>query len=199
MSKIITPSDDELKSKKKLALFDLDGTLFSTNDVNWYAYKEALAHFGFAFEYDYWFRNCIGRHYKDFLSDIGITDEPTLLEIHRLKKQAYKKYLGHAKVNEHLFALIELMRPEYYLALVTTASRKNVEDILTAFDKMNVFDKRFTQEDFSKMKPDPEGYLKAMEHFNIRPEDTIIFEDSETGLAAAKASGAYYYGVFGFN
>ena len=26
----------------KLAIFDMDGTLFNTNDVNYYAYKEAL-------------------------------------------------------------------------------------------------------------------------------------------------------------
>ena len=91
------------------------------------------------------------------------------------------------------------MRPNYYIVLVTTASRKNVEDILSEFDKLKVFDKIFAQEDVSKMKPDPEGYLKAMQYFNINPEDTIIFEDSEAGLEAAKLSGAYYCKVFKFN
>ena len=28
--------------KKKLAIFDMDGTLVDTKDVNFYAYKEAL-------------------------------------------------------------------------------------------------------------------------------------------------------------
>ena len=46
--------------KNKLALFDLDGTLFDTNEVNYRAYQKALAHFGFKFEHDYWYRNCIG-------------------------------------------------------------------------------------------------------------------------------------------
>ncbi len=185
--------------KKKLALFDLDGTLFSTNDVNYHAYKEALNHFGFSFEYEYWYQNCIGKHYKDFLADINITDEETLKGIHKLKKQAYKKYLNYAKENRHLFDIINLIKPDYYIVLVTTASRKNVEDILNTFDKIELFDKIFTQEDVTKMKPNPEGYLKAMEYFGIKPEDTIIFEDSETGLEAAKASGAFYYKVFKFN
>ena len=185
--------------RKKLALFDLDGTLFNTNEVNYLAYKEALENFGFSFEHYYWYANCIGRHYKDFLADIDITDEETLKSIHRLKKQAYKKYLNYAKENNHLFEIIELIKPNYYVVLVTTASKKNVEDILKEFDKLNTFDKIFTQEDVTKMKPDPEGYLKAMQYFDIEAEDTIIFEDSEAGLSAAKASGAYYFQVFKFN
>ena len=36
------------------------------------------------------------------------------------------------------------------------------------------------------MKPNPEGYLKAISHFNATPEDTIIFEDSDVGIEAAR-------------
>ena len=186
-------------SKKKLALFDMDGTLFDTNDVNYYAYKEAVEHFGYKIDYDYWYANCIGAYYKKFLGGIGITDEAMLEEIHELKKRAYSKYLKYAKINEHLFALIELMKPEYYVVLVTAASKANVLEILNTFGKIDVFDKMYMQEDVKKLKPDPEGYLTAMKHFNIKPEDTIIFEDSEPGLAAAEASGAYYFKVFKFN
>lgn len=185
--------------KNHLALFDLDGTLFNTNDVNYYSYKEALGNFGFQFEREYWYKNCIGRHYKDFLADINITDEKILKEIHALKKQCYKKYLSYAKENVHLFKIIELIKPAYYVALVTTASKKNVEDILQTFGKLETFDKIFTQEDVTKMKPNPEGYLKAMKFFNILPQDTIIFEDSDAGLKAAQDSGAFYYRVFKFN
>ena len=185
--------------KNRLAIFDLDGTLFNTNDVNYHAYKEALENFGFKFEYEYWHKHCIGRHYKDFLADINITDEKVLHDIHQLKKQCYKKYLNYAQENHHLFEIIELIKPKYYIALVTTASKKNVEDILTTFNKINIFDKIFTQEDVTKMKPNPEGYLKAMKYFNIEASETIIFEDSEAGLKAANDSGAFYYKVFKLN
>ncbi|MBQ3444650.1 MAG: HAD family phosphatase [Selenomonadaceae bacterium] len=184
---------------KNLALFDLDGTLFDTNEVNYRAYQKALAHFGFKFEREYWYRNCIGRHYKDFLADIDITDEKILKEIHRLKKQCYGEFLPYAKENLHLFKLIALMKPCYHIALVTTASRQNVEDILQTFNRTETFDSIFTQEDVSKMKPDPECYLKAMDYFKVEPTNTIIFEDSEAGLLAAERSGAFYYKVFKFN
>ncbi len=39
-------------------------------------------------------------------------------------------------------------------------------------------------------KPAPDIYLRAAELLGARPEDCIIFEDSPTGLAAARGSGA---------
>lgn len=184
---------------KKLALFDLDGTLFDTNEVNYRAYKEALATFGFNFEHEFWYSNCIGRHYKDFLADMSITDEKLLKDIHRLKKNCYRNYLNYAKENRHLFEIIDLIKPSYYVALVTTASSQNVADILSTFNRTDTFDKIFTQEDVSKMKPAPECYLKVMDYFKVKPEDTIIFEDSDVGLAAADKSEAFYYKVFRLN
>ena len=34
-------------AKKKLAIFDMDGTLVDTKDVNYFAYREALQEQGF--------------------------------------------------------------------------------------------------------------------------------------------------------
>ena len=39
----------------------------------------------------------------------------------------------------------------------------------------------FTIDDVKNGKPDPEGFLKAMEYFKVKPENTIIFEDSDVG------------------
>lgn len=185
--------------KNKLAMFDMDGTLFNTNDVNAYSYKEAVNHYGFEFELSYWRENCIGRYYKDFLADLNITDEETLQKIHELKGQLYTKYLKYAKENTKLFEVIEALKATHYIALVTVAVRKNVEEILKTFNRFELFDKIFTQEDFSKMKPDPECYLKAMDYFKVKTEDSIIFEDSKAGLIAAKLSGANYCQVYKFN
>ena len=44
-------------------------------------------------------------------------------------------------------------------------------------------------------KPDPYMYVSAMKKFNVSPEKTLIFEDSEIGKQAAYASGAHVYEV----
>ncbi len=38
-------------------------------------------------------------------------------------------------------------------------------------------------------KPDPEGFLLAARAFDVGPADTLVFEDSQAGLLAARAAG----------
>ncbi len=39
-----------------------------------------------------------------------------------------------------------------------------------------------------KGKPAPDMFLRAMKLMKISPDETVIFEDSETGLQAARAA-----------
>jgi HAD superfamily hydrolase (TIGR01509 family) len=52
-------------------------------------------------------------------------------------------------------------------------------------------------DEVSKSKPDPEMYLVAMKKLGVKPEETLIVEDSPHGIEAAKASGAHVYEVKG--
>nr|WP_253273443.1 HAD-IA family hydrolase [Leptotrichia sp. oral taxon 212] len=85
---------------------------------------------------------------------------------------------------------MESLKNNYYIALVTTASKQNSEEILEFFNKKEVFELFIFAENVEKKKPDPEGFIKAMEYFNISPENTLIFEDSDIGIKAAQRSGA---------
>ena len=185
---------------KQLAIFDLDGTLFDTTRVNFLAYQQVLAPRGYHPDFDFFRRKCFGHDYGYFgpLLASGASDKE-LREIHREKKACYVAYLNYAVKNEHLFHLIHLMRPEYHTALVTAGSRANSTDILNRFDEQNSFDLILTAENVTKAKPDPQGFLMAMEHFGVTAEQTIIFEDSPTGIQAAQASGATLFVVEGFN
>ena len=58
----------------KLIIVDLDGTLFDTKDVNYHAYKEAIAPYGYDMDYKYYCEFCNGRHYLDFLPQVTTTD-----------------------------------------------------------------------------------------------------------------------------
>lgn len=183
----------------KLIIVDLDGTLFDTKDINYHAYKEAMASYGYDLDYRYYCDFCNGRHYMDFLPQITTIDKKILEKIHHSKKVAYKKYLDKAVLNVGLVDIVRLLRGEYKTALVTTASKKNCYDILEKFNLVELFDLILTHDDITKSKPDPEGFLRAMEYFDAKPNETIIFEDSDVGLKAAEKSGAYYYKTFRFN
>ena len=191
--------DYSAQKELKLAIFDLDGTLFDTVEVNYLAYKEALFKYNYNIDRDYFRQYCNGRHYTDFLPQITTSDESILTDIHNIKKACYSKYLSEARPNYSLFSLIDKMRPSTKIALVTTASRKNTIEILQYFCFLDKFDLILTKEDVVHTKPHPEGFLKAIEYFKVTPSETMIFEDSETGLIAAKETNSTILATLGYN
>ena len=186
-----------MAEKKKLAMFDMDGTLYDTVDINYYAYREAIANFGVDLDRDFFVNECFGHNYKTFVPMI-MGDSEHAEEIHDLKMDDYSKYFDKVKVNDHLFRMIEDLRNDYYIALVTTGSKKNVYEIVNYFGHADLFDLIVTQADVAAQKPDPEAYLFAMNHFGVEPSDCMIFEDSRSGLTAAKKSGAQVFKVENF-
>ena len=188
--------------KNKLAIFDLDGTLFDTKDVNYNAYQNAIKMVEIDVKIDYNdFCNLYnGKNYRDFLPKIipDITEEQ-MKNIHNFKKNIYTKYLDKAKKNNLLFAILQEMKESFFLSVVTNASKKNVNEILEKFSVKDLFDLLITQEDVKNPKPSAEGFIKAMDYFNISKENTIIFEDSKIGIQAAINSGANYVKVYGYN
>ena len=185
---------------QKLAAFDLDGTLFDTVQVNFLAYQQVLAPRGYHLDFDFFRRECFGHDFGYFgpLLAPG-ADGAELERIHREKIARYPMLLGHARKNEHLFRMLHLMRGEYRTALVTVGSRENSTLLLREFGELGAFDLILTSEEIPRMKPDPACYRMAMEYFETDPAHTIIFEDSATGIAAARASGAQVFIVDGFH
>jgi len=178
-----------MQDKEYLALFDLDGTLFDTDDVNYLSYETALKSFDIKVDRDFFINECSGKRYREFLPKImgGLEH---IEEVHLLKKENYTNYLDKARQNVHLFEIAMLMKERYHLAIVTTASRRNTVEILNKFGCQGLFDCLITQEDITKDKPNPQGFELAMRNFNKDAAHTVIFEDSLVGVQAAKATGA---------
>ena len=174
----------------KLAIFDMDGTLFDTRQANYMAYKQALNEFGFDVSREYYFDFCNGKYYMDFLPQLVGEDKEILQKIHALKKECYQEFLGEVIPNKHLLYILKSIRGQYKTSLVTSASKNNVEMLLSYFNFYNQFDLIVSQEDVRVKKPDPEGFLYAMKMFEAGPDETMIFEDSPEGIEAARKTGA---------
>ena len=48
-----------------------------------------------------------------------------------------------------------------------------------------------SNQDVSNGKPDPEMYNNAIARLGLSPQECMVVEDNEHGIAAAKASGAH--------
>lgn len=52
-----------------------------------------------------------------------------------------------------------------------------------------------TSDDVTKGKPNPEPFIKAANLLDVKPENCLVFEDSNAGIQAALAAGAKVIGI----
>lgn len=170
-------------------MVDLDDTLIFTLRPNHLSYQAALREQGFDLSLEEYSSFCNGHSYKEFLPRIMGENHPAIETVHDRKIELYADCLKDAEINHALVDILRSIKPMYNIALVTTASKTNVLRILEHFNLSDIFDTLITREDVVKSKPDPAGYLLAIERFGVEKENCIIFEDSPNGIKAALASG----------
>ena len=118
-----------------------------------------------------------------------------------VKSQRYaisRHFLDHVvelKPQAHL--LIDALKQQgIKLALTTTTSLYNIQCyqhnnslINSKIDFENDFSLILTRENVQNIKPHPEVYLKAIQHFGLNAEECLIIEDSLVGVEAARQAG----------
>ena len=180
----------------KLIILDFDGTLASTIDAHTKAYILALEEAGIALSEEEYRSKYFGVRCSEFLRAIGIDNEEQRDHIRRRKIEIYPTLLGSVKLNEPLWNFVQDFRAQGGKAwIVSTGQKENIENVLNYLNIKDKVDGILTSSDVREPKPSPEAFLKAMEIEGVTPAETLIFEDSPVGLAAAKASGAAYFKV----
>ncbi len=83
------------------------------------------------------------------------------------------------------------------VGIASNAPADWVENHLERLELRHHFTHVVTVDRVAKPKPHPEMYLTAVARLGASPERSIAFEDSATGLAAARAAGLYTVAVPG--
>ena len=191
MTATLPPPDQAL-------LFDLDGTLVNTWEANYRSYRDSLAEIGRKCPPSA-FAPCFGKHWRDFLPALSGTDDASVLQrLHRRKQEIYPCHLNTVVVNGPLVSFLRLAHNTWRTGLVTTASRSNTSQLLSHLSLEDAFDRIITGDDVQRPKPDAEGYERCLADLGAIPRKSLAFEDSPTGIAAAKAAGLQVLVVTGF-
>ena len=171
---------------------DFDGTLVDTFEANLRAYQKAFYEVGLNLTAEK-YREFFGFRYERFMMSMGVNDERTWNYIREAKKEYYPLYFEYLKPNNALISLIEGFHNKGgKTAIASTARKENLMNVVKHIGVEDIFDLIYAGVDVKQGKPSPEIYEKAMNALNVTPSETLIFEDSEVGIQAAKASGAHY-------
>jgi beta-phosphoglucomutase-like phosphatase (HAD superfamily) len=103
----------------------------------------------------------------------------------------YRAAVGDgASVHEHVREAVRYAAERVPVLIVSGAARTEIEPVLDAAGLAPLVRAIVSSDDVEHGKPHPDGYLRALEHLDgVRAEEVVVLEDTEAGIAAAKAAG----------
>lgn len=126
----------------------------------------------------------------DKLEKIGLSQEEKL-SVYNVKQKITHKRLNSIKENETIQSLFVRLQDEgYEIGICSNAIKRTVVKCLSRIGVSGLCSFYLSADDVDNNKPHPEMYWKVMSIAGVLPEETIIIEDSPTGLLAAQRSGA---------
>jgi len=184
---------------RELALIlDMDGVIVDSNPVHrqvWAAYNRR-----FGIETDEALQQRMyGRRNDDIVRDF-FGEHLTLAEARAhgaAKERLFRETIGPV-LNEALVpGLREFLERHRHqpLGLASNAEPENVAFLLDTARLRPYFRAVVDGHQVARPKPHPDIYLRAAELLGTSPRDCVVFEDSFTGIDAARAAGMAVVGV----
>jgi beta-phosphoglucomutase len=173
-------------------LFDFDGVLVDSEPLHCACWAEVLSPFGVKLEWDVYRDRYLGIDDRDMLRNIAAAANPsldwqTLWTRYPAKKELFQRKMEQPPFPPDLSALLERLRGEYKLAVVSSSARIEIEAPLQASNLRNYFEALVTGEDVKHLKPAPDPYLLGARLLGARRP--LVVEDSAAGIASGRAAG----------
>lgn len=177
--------------KKKAVIFDCDGVLFDSRDVNIQYYNRILARFHLPpmteEEEGYVHMRTANESIHHLFRD---TDH--LNEALRFAGQAdYSPFIDDMRIEPGLKELLSGLQPEFGLAVATNRSN-TIGKVLERHGLDHFFDIVVSSLDVNHPKPHPESLTRIMDFFKIGPLESFYIGDSLVDYQTARAAGVVF-------
>jgi len=175
-------------------IFDMDGVLVDSEPLHRQHIQAFLVKLGVS-EPEKLTHNFKGVGTKD-TSRIIIETFDLSHSVEEMTKMSRQAYLDHLNSLEELpsipgaVAFVKnLAAAGHPLALASSASSKRIEMFLEKLGLTKYFKVIASGDHVERSKPAPDIFLLAARKLGMDPQDCVVIEDAENGVAAAKAAG----------
>jgi HAD superfamily hydrolase (TIGR01509 family) len=171
-------------------LWDNDGVLVDTETVYLRANRKVLSEIGIHLTTEQFIEWSLkrGESVLELAKDKGYSSE----QIEALRAKRNHQYMRLLKqgvrVIDGLKETLENLSNKVRMGIVTSAHRKSFELMHQNSGILPYFEFVLTRDDYTRSKPDPEPYLKAIQQNCLKPNACVIIEDAPRGFLSAKAA-----------
>ncbi len=171
-------------------IFDCDGTLADNMPLHYRAWSRAMEDFGGTYpeELFYQWGGRPTAHIVEALNErFGLS-----MEVDAVVRRKEEVYLSLIPEVEPMGPVVEFARSRRGIAPMAVASGGHRELVVATLEALGIlewFGAVVCAEDYERGKPHPDPFLLAAERLGVAPGECVVFEDSPTGIEAAKAAG----------
>ena len=174
----------------KAAIFDKDGVIVNSTRLHFEKWKRTFSKYNKILSQSFMLKNMAGRSARENIKlhlDPLISSEDLSKVLEEQLKFMFEMFHKYVILVPGILNFLKNLKKNRIPAALATSSRK--ETMRLTLDKFNLhpyFQSVISADEVLNAKPHPEIYLAASKKLKIKPQDCVVFEDSYSGVEAAK-------------
>ena len=186
-------------NKIKAIFFDFDGIIVHTKGIEYESWRRVYSVFDCNLNIKRWIK--IINNIQGIYDPSLILFSECLYKYHRkinrknvrdLQKKLYESMLNHLSPISGVMDLIkECSKQKIFIGLASNGTSEKINFTLKRLKIFKYFDEIVCGENVENRKPAPDVYNELLKKAQISPSEAIVFEDSPSGILAAKTANIF--------
>jgi beta-phosphoglucomutase len=174
----------------RAVIFDFNGTLSDDEPILCEIFMQLFSEHGKPMSAQEYFDRLVGLSDPEIVRAWLGDDHPDVEAVIEERTRRYRDAVADgSSVHEHVREAVRFAASRVPLAICSGAARAEIEPVVDAAGLAACFETIVSSDDVAHGKPDPEGYAKALAALDVDPADSLVVEDTEAGIASARAAG----------
>lgn len=175
---------------KRAVVFDFNGTLSDDEPVLCEIFIHLFEEHGKPLSAQEYFDRLAGLSDPEIVRTWLGSGHPDVDAVVAERVERYRAAVSDGStVHEHVRGAVRWAAGRVPLAICSGAARAEIEPVVEAAGLAGCFRTIVSSDDVAHGKPDPEGYAKALGLLGVHPAEAVVVEDTEAGVASARAAG----------